>query len=244
MNANKNIILTGATGGLGREILKILIKRRFNVVVSSRNEEDLMKLKNDLNGDINVFPIAFDFNCLSKIDDFIEKASKFLEGKIDILINNAGIGYHSRIENIDLKELEEVFRVNSIGPIILTSRLLPMLRKSKNPHVINISSFLGEKVMNYTAAYAATKHAINGFSKSLRLEEASNNIKVTIIEPGAIDTNFIERTHDAEAKEKFQKRKIKRMTPDYIAEWIEKIIDSDPFICPEVIRIAPTEQVI
>jgi len=244
MKEIKNIILTGATGGLGAEILSILIKKRFNVVISSRNEEDLVELKNGLNGGRNIFPLAFNFSHLSKVDEFVEKASAFLGGRVDVLINNAGIGYHSKIENIVLKELEEVFYVNSIGPIILTSKLLPALRKSKNPHVINISSFLGEKVMNYAVAYAATKHAINGFSKGLRLEEATNNIKVTIIEPGAIDTNFVERTHDVEAKEIFQKRKIKKMSPVYIAGWVEKIIDSNKFVCPEVLRIAPTEQVI
>lgn len=241
---NKKIILTGATGGVGREITRLLHQHGASIVITSRRAQALKDLAQNINGRGQVFPIAYDFNNLSGVDDFIKKALVCLQGKVDVLINNAGIGYHSKIENIVLSELEEVFRVNSLGPILLTSKLLPYLRNSKNAHVVNISSFLGEKAMKYTAVYTATKHALNGFSKTLRLEEASMGIKVTLIEPGAIETDFILKTHDEETKELFSKRKLRKIPPQTIADWVLKVIETEYSVCPEVIRIIPTKQAI
>ena len=98
--------------------------------------------------------------------------------------------------------------------------------------------------MIYTGAYTAAKHALNGFSKTLRLEEASRDIKVTLIEPGAIETDFILKTHDKEAKEAFSKRKLKKILPQTIANWVLKVIETEPSVCPEVIRITSVEQAI
>lgn len=120
MILNKKVILTGATGGVGREIAKLLCQNSANIVISSRRGRALKDLAQNRNGQCQVFPIAYDFNNLLGMDDFIKEALAFLDGKVDVLINNAGIGYHSRIENIVLSELEEVFRVNSLGPILLT----------------------------------------------------------------------------------------------------------------------------
>lgn len=241
---NKKVILTGATGGVGKEITELLYKNGARIVITSRKIQFLKTLIKDIDGQNRVFPVAYDFNNLSGMDDFIKEALSYLAGKIDVLINNAGVGYHSKIENIVLSELEEVFRVNVLGPILLTSKLLPYLRNSKNAHVINISSFLGEKAMSHTGVYTATKHALNGFSKTLRLEEAPNNIKVTLIEPGAIESDFILKTHDKQAKEIFSRRKLKKIPPRTIADWVLKTMESENTVCPEVIRIIPTEQII
>ncbi len=244
MKLNRKVILTGAAGGVGREITKLLCQYGASIVITSKNQKALNDLRQSINYPAQIFPIAYDFNNLSKIDNFIKKSLAYLDGEVDVLINNAGIGYHSKIENIVLSELEEVFRVNSLAPIILTSKLLSYLRNSKNAHVVNISSFLGEKAMKYTGAYTAAKHALNGFSQTLRLEEASNGVKVTLIEPGAIETGFMLNTHDEETKKIFAKRKLKKIPPQTIADWVLKVIKTENAVCPEVIRITPTEQVI
>jgi len=246
-NTLGNIILTGATGGVGKEISKKLYANGANLLISSKNEHKLQMLAEELSkkeGKGKILPLASDLTKIHTIDQFVNDCLRLLDGKLDVLINNAGIAYHCKIDNIITSELEETFNINSIAPIILCSQFLKYLYDSDKGKIINISSFLGVKAMENTAAYTASKHALNGFSKVLRLEIANKGIPVTLIEPGAIETDFILRTYDNETKEKFQKRKIKKLSPELIADIVYKIIQYDNSICPEVFRIAPTEQAI
>src|SRR5690606_28942932 len=135
---NKRIILTGATGGVGREITKVLKRIGAQVVIVSRDINVLKNLAQGTKGKGCLFPIACDFNDLTGVDNFVGKALSCLGGQVDVLINSVGVGHHSKIEDIVPSELEEVFYVNSLGPILLTSKIIPYLRKSPNAHVINI----------------------------------------------------------------------------------------------------------
>lgn len=242
---NKKILLTGATGGVGKETTKILFQTGATVVITGTNAKKLKVLADEINvsyGKGKVIPLAFDLTQLDKIERFSFECLGLLGKDIDIMINNAGIGYHSRIENIDREELEEVFKINVLAPILLTSALLPHIKK--NGKVINISSYLGVKAAKNTAAYTASKHALEGFSKVLRLECADRGISVTTIQPGAIETDFNARTHDLEMKELFAKRKLTRIAPRVIAELILNVVKTDSSACIETIRIMPTEQAV
>jgi short-subunit dehydrogenase len=196
----------------------------------------------DLNGEIKT--AAADFNSLTQIDSLVQAAMVWLGGRIDVLINNAGIGYHCPVERIRVEEAVEVMTVNAIAPMMVTTYALPALRRSATPKVINISSILGSKPLALTATYTASKHALNGYSKVLRIEVASAGLSVTLIEPGAIDTTFITRTHDPDAVAQMGSRKLCKLTVDEIARWVTTVIESPPYSCPELIRIAPIEQAI
>lgn len=247
MKKCKNIILTGATGGLGSEISKSLVDFGVNLLLVSKDAKKLQKLQELLLKRREIAFVKFipvDFNNLGKVEESVDDIVKIFEGKIDVLINNAGIGYHSKITSIDLDELKEVFAVNTLSPIILTSKLFKNIAKSDFGHIINISSILGSRAMDRTATYTASKHALSGFAKVLRIEGAKHKIRVTTIEPGAIETSFIERTHDAETKKHFSKRKLIKIEPKIIADWVLKAIETDTSVCPEIIQIMPQNQVV
>ncbi|MDP3899902.1 MAG: SDR family oxidoreductase [bacterium] len=247
MKKSKNIILTGATGGVGSEISKLLVDSGMNLLLVSRDEKKLKQLQEKLlkrrDGAFVKF-IAIDFNNPEKVEESVDDMFKIFGGKIDVLINNAGIGYHSKITSVDLDELKEVFAINALSPIILTSKLFKHIAKSDFGHVINISSILGSRAMERTATYTASKHALSGFAKVLRIEGAKDKVRVTTIEPGAIETSFIKRTHDAETKKLFSKRKLIKIEPKVIAEWVLKVIKTDSSVCPEILQIMPQDQIV
>lgn len=241
---DQNIILTGATGGVGTEVAKELYKAGANLLLISKSRDKLENLRKSLTCDEEKYNkvryLAADFNNLKEVEQVVPKITQIFK-QINVLINNAGIGYHGKIATIDINEMEEVFNVNVLSPILLTSRLLPIL---KTGHIINLSSILGSRAMEFTAVYTASKHALTGFTKVLRKETAEQKICVTVIEPGAIDTTFIKRTHDHDACRHFSKRKLKKISAKEIAGWVIKIIDSDSSTSPELIRIMPQEQII
>lgn len=241
----KKIILTGATGGVGREIAKKLYLKGATIVISAKDGNKLSRLSSRLKrlkglGQIEL--LAFDLRNVSKIGSFTAEALKLLNDKVDVLINNAGIGYHSKTENIVPQELIEVFNVNSLSPILLTSQLLPHIRQYGK--IINVSSVLGSNGGKNMSAYTASKHALAGFSKSLRMETSLKKINVIQIEPGAINTNFTSRTHDKEMKYFLENRKLKRIPPKVIAEIIVNAIEMDKQACLDLIRVTPLEQII
>ena len=243
----KKVLLTGATGGVGKEVAKKLREAGANLLLISKDEGKLKDLQKTLFGDKKLGEIkylALDFNNLDDVERAIPEIISTFGGHIDILINNAGMGYHGKIETIDTNELKEVFTINVLSPIIITSRLLSIISKSDAGHIVNISSILGSRSMERTASYTASKHALTGFTKVLRQETARRKIRVTTIEPGAINTQFVQRTHESEAKDHFSERKLIKIPPETIASWIIKVIESDPMVCPEVIQIMPQEQII
>lgn len=247
MKKSKNVILTGATGGLGSEIAKLLVDSGMNLLLISKDEKKLKQLQVKLfkrRKQAFIKFMAVDFNNLQKVEESAVEMVKIFGGRVDVLINNAGIGYHGKITSINLNELKEVFAINTLSPIILTSKLFKNIAKSNSGHVINISSILGSRAMERAATYTASKHALSGFAKVLRIEGANNKIRVTTIEPGAIETDFIKRTHETETKNHFSKRKLIKIEPKVIADWILKVIKADPSVCPEILQIMPRDQII
>lgn len=241
----KRIILTGATGGVGRYLAKMLFERGATLLLISRNNQKLKSLRKsliDYQSTNRVAIMAADFSDVRAEKSVISNIRKRFSQGVDILINNAGLAYHAKITSIKRQELVEVFSVNALMPIILTSKLLPLIAKSSHGQIINISSILGSRAMERTASYTASKHALSGFSKVLRLETAHQGIRVTTVEPGAIETPFILRTHNLEAKRYFARRKLVKIPPATIAEWVLHIIESDAAACPEVVQIMPQGQ--
>jgi short-subunit dehydrogenase len=239
-----HVLLTGATSGVGAAVFQELAARGAKIFATSRSQSKLDAIAKDAaeNSNAVVKVVAADLKSHEEVASMADKAIEWFESRIDVLINNAGIGYHCPASNVQVEELNEVMSVNVIAPIMLTVHSLPALRQSAAPKIINISSFLGSKPLPLTAVYTASKHALNGFSKVLRLEESTSNISVTLIEPGAIDTPFIQRTHDPEALKRFRGVELEQLTPSEVARWVITVIESPPYSCPELIRIMPMHQ--
>lgn len=217
----KTIVITGASGGLGRELAKQCAQNGANLFLLARREGELIKLAYELQETYKVdcTAIKVDVTATNEIQNVFQYIREQI-GKIDVLVNNAGYGFFAEAESLDLEEVEKMFAVNVLGLITCTKEAIPLLRSSKHAHIINIASQAGKLATPKSSAYAATKHAVLGYTDSLRMELAPASILVTAVNPGPIRTNFFEHT-DPEGNYLEQLGKVV-LEPHYVAEQIVK----------------------
>lgn len=187
---NKIAVVTGVSSGLGAAIAKALIQKGVEVYGLARNKTKLESLKNDLGEKFK--PVQMDISKQTDLKTWAE--STFSENHIpDILINNAGTGSFGAIDEKPAEEWLQMVNTNLNGTYHITSQLVPLMKKNKNhTHIINIGSILGTVAREGGTAYCATKFGIQGFSEALFKELRYFNIKVSLINPGSIDTDFFE----------------------------------------------------
>ena len=190
---NLNIFLTGATGIIGNSILNKLLKAGANILASGTNEEKLNIIQNKFK-DINV--LKFDISNHNKIGDFVEDATNILSGKIDILINNAGITQDNLSIRMKEEEWKRVIDINLSSTFLITKNVIKKMLKSKNGKIINITSVVGHTGNIGQANYAASKAGIIAMSKSLALEYGKKNIKVNCVSPGFIVSEMTNKISD------------------------------------------------
>ena len=180
----KIILLTGASSGIGYQTAKSLAKEGHVVYGAARRIEKMETLKQ-----FGVKPIYLDVtdeeSIKSAIDTIIEN-----EGRIDVLINNAGYGSFGAVEDVEINEARRQFEVNLFGLARLVQLVLPHMRKQKEGRIINVSSMGGRMTSYFGGWYHATKYALEAFSDALRMEVADFGIDVSLIEPGLIKTDW------------------------------------------------------
>jgi len=185
----QTIFITGASSGIGQATAQYFLAKGWNVVATMRSPEKQDILKN---GD-NLLVLALDVEKPESFQQVIDTAiAKF--GKIDVLLNNAGYGQHGLFEATSSAQIQRQFSVNFFGTVEITRALLPHFRANKGGNIITITSGVGRVTVPLVSTYAASKFALEGFFESLSFELASQNIKVKIIEPGNIATNFEQTT--------------------------------------------------
>ena len=176
------VLLTGASSGIGWISTVYLASRGYRVYAVARRLEKLEPLKR-----YGIRPLFMDLcdenSIQTAVDTIVQE-----EGKIDILINNAGYGVYGAIEDVDLKTVKEQFEVNLFAQAKLTQLVLPYMREQRKGKIINISSIAGKMTLPLGAWYHASKHALEAYSDALRMEVKPFGIDVIIIEPGAIKT--------------------------------------------------------
>jgi short-subunit dehydrogenase len=180
----KVILITGASSGMGKESAKKLIHEGHTVYAVARRIDQMQDLK-ALGG----YPLQMDVtnedDIQRTVDTVIQK-----EGKIDVLWNNAGYGLYGAVEDISLTEARKEMEVNVFGIAAMTQKVVPYMRKAKAGLIINTSSMGGKMYFPMGAWYHASKHAVEGLSDCLRLELKPFNVKVVVLEPGFIATEF------------------------------------------------------
>lgn len=186
---NKTIFITGASSGIGQATALYFANEGWNVVATMRNPEKQDILQNT----DNVLVLPLDIENTKDIQSIIDKAITKL-GAIDVLLNNAGFGQHGLFEATTAEQIQRQFAVNFFGTLEVTRAILPYFRKQKSGSIITITSGVGRVTVPLVSTYAASKFALEGFFESLSFELASQNIKVKIIEPGNIATNFEQTT--------------------------------------------------
>ena len=184
---NKVVWITGASSGIGEELAIQLSQSSARVILSARNKESLQLVLQKMNHPERhlVLPLdlekQYEFStlCQSIIDQF---------GHIDMLFNNGGLSQRSEVHETSMEVDRRIMEINYFGNIALTKTILPYFRKQKSGHIIVTSSVAGKFGFFLRSAYSASKHALHGYYESLLLEEEKNNIAVTILCPGKINT--------------------------------------------------------
>ena len=187
---NKNIIVTGATGGIGNSIVEKLGMCGANIVASGTNEEKLEKLKSKFD-DIKI--LKFDISLADKIESFIEDATNLLGGSLDCIVNNAGITQDNLGIRMNIEEWKKVIDVNLTSTFLMSKFSIKKMLKKKSGKVINITSIVGHTGNLGQANYTASKAGIVAMSKSLAIEYAKKNININCISPGFIKTAMTDK---------------------------------------------------
>ena len=190
---NTNIILTGATGGIGNSILEKLITSGANVLATGTNEDKLKSIKEKYK---TVITEKFDISNHSEIESFVNKANDNLGGRIDVLINNAGITRDNLSIRMKEEEWQKVIDINLTSTFLLSKNSIKKMLKSKKGKIINITSVVGHTGNIGQANYTASKAGVVAMSKSLALEYGKKNINVNCISPGFITTDMTDKIND------------------------------------------------
>ncbi|QIW17290.1 SDR family NAD(P)-dependent oxidoreductase [Bacillus thuringiensis] len=218
---DKVIVITGASSGIGEQVAMQVAEQGATPVLMARTEEKLKALAEKIKETYNT-PCYYYVLDVSEEMEVQSVFSKVLQevGRIDILVNNAGFGIFKTFEDASMDEVKDMFQVNVFGLVACTKAVLPYMVKRNEGHIINIASLAGKIATPKSSAYAATKHAVLGFTNSLRMEFSSTNIFVTAINPGPIDTNFFEIADQSGTYVKNMGRYM--LKPTYVAEQIVK----------------------
>ncbi len=190
---NKNIIVTGATGGIGNSIVKRLNDCGANIVASGTNDEKLEKLKSNFD---KIKILKFDISQIDEIEKFIDNATTELNGKLDCIINNAGVTQDNLAIRMSLDEWKKVIDINLTSTFLLSKFSIKKMLKNKSGKIINITSIVGHTGNLGQANYTASKAGIVAMSKSLAIEYAKKNININCISPGFIKTAMTDKIDD------------------------------------------------
>ena len=237
---NKVAFITGATRGIGRQIAITLAKEGFDIAINYRKEnEDLENIKKQIK-ELNVrcLPVKGD---VSIFDDTANMVNQIINefGKIDVLVNNAGITKDALLMRMKKEDFESVIGVNLVGTFNITKNVIPYMMKNRSGRIINVSSVVGISGNAGQTNYSASKAGIIGFTKSLAKEVGSRNILVNAVAPGFIETQMTDVLKE-EVKEEISKTiPLKRMgTVEDVANVVKFLASKDSsYITGQVINI-------
>ena len=193
---NKVACITGASKGIGKATALAFAREGASIAISARSRDMLEATADEARKmGVKVFSYSGDMSIEEEIKSFIEQTKQSLGG-LDILINNAGFGHFHTIADFPTEDWDEMFNLNVRGLFLATREALPHLRDAGESVVVNVASLAGKNAFVNGGGYAATKHAVLGFSKCLMLEERKNGLRVLAICPGSVATNFFDDHHD------------------------------------------------
>ena len=202
----KNIIITGGSLGIGKETAKSLVDKGANVLITGRSEKRLQKAKLYTNAKVLEFDIA-DFD---NISNNANKCLDILDGRVDVLVNNAGIGVRRSVEELNIDDFLKVFNVNVFGLSLFTKELIPLMKSQKSGTIINIGSTASLKGYKNGSIYSSSKFAVRCLTQCWQAELRPFNIRVCQVNPSEVTTAFgnTERVEREEIHNKLSVREI------------------------------------
>ncbi len=186
----KVVVITGASSGMGEAAARYLASQGAKVVLGARRIERRQSLAGELNSHGGrALAVKTDVTDRNQVQRLVDEAVQTY-GRVDVIINNAGLMPHSPLERLKVDDWNRMIDVNIKGVLYGIAAVIPYMKEQKSGHIINVSSVAGHKVRAGGVVYAATKHAVRAISEGLRQEVKPHNIRTTVISPGAVDTEL------------------------------------------------------
>lgn len=230
---NKTAVVTGGTKGIGYAVAEALLSEGASVLICARKENELAAASERLAKKGNVVGAVCDVRDEGQVRDAIKRCVDSFGG-VDLLINNAGVGYFGKtVEEMTADEFRQTLETNLFGVFYFCHHAIPLLKKRGGGYIINISSLAGQNPHPRMAAYNASKFALNGFSEALMQEVRQDDIKVSYICPGSVNTEF--------GGDEAGPEKAWQLQPQDIADTILYLLRGDKRALPSKIEIRPSK---
>ena len=228
---NKVAIITGGTKGIGRAIAQDLLKTGAKVFVCARNREELKRAVAEMSELGQIEGELCDMRSFEQVKMMLDECERKFGG-VDVLVNNAGIGIFKSVEELAAEEFQAVLETNLFGVFYACHAAIPLMKRRGGGYIINISSLAGANAHPRMAAYNASKFGLNGFSEALMQEVRHDNIKVSYIMPGSVNTEF--------GGEEVSPEKAWQLQPIDIAQVVLNLLQMDERALPSRVEIRPS----
>lgn len=229
-------LVTGASAGIGRATVIALAREGAEVIATGRRVVELGSLQEEcqsFGGRLRIIP-----GDLCKTEFAEQLASD--AGVVDIFVNNAGVLTYAPLLELTNQQNEEMFQINVLASIRICQLIARSMVKRKSGHIVMMTSLSARSINRYSAVYGATKHAMAGITKGLRVELASAGLKVTEVAPGMVDTDIRKTTTNAEVVKSVQSRTYTPLSPEDVAQAVVYAVSTSPNCCPDLIELRPT----
>lgn len=240
----KTVVITGASSGLGEETARHLSAQGANVILAARRTERIESLAEEINSNNKGKAIAVttDVTQRDQVKQLVDAAVDEF-GRVDVMLNNAGLMPLSPVEDLKIEEWDQMIDVNIKGVLYGIAAALPYMKEQKSGQIINVSSVAGHKTFPGSTVYSATKSAVRVISEGLRQEVTPYNIRTTIISPGAVKTELLEHISDDDIQEANQEYVSEvGLTPDAFARLIAFAVSEPEEVDINEILFRPTAQ--
>ena len=237
-------LVTGASSGIGEATALALAEQGAKVAIAARRKDRLDQLAAKL-ADLGAEPLVLVADLASEAEaQRIVKETEAHYGRLDILINNAGVMYLEPVAEADLGRWRRMLELNVLSLIASTQAALAGMRERRDGHIVNISSVAGRVANPNAAAYAATKFGVVGFSESLRREVYKDNIRVSVIEPGMVDTELREHVGHEASRRAVNARagEMRQLQAEDIADVIRFCVTRPDYVSINEVLMRPTDQ--
>ncbi|ANU23229.1 SDR family oxidoreductase [Planococcus donghaensis] len=240
----KTAIITGASSGIGQATAKELAAKGYHVVLAARRQDRLVELKKEIEDAGG--SAQYKVTDVTSADEMKSLAEAALEknGSIDVLVNNAGLMPLSFMNKLKIDEWDQMVDVNIKGVLYGIAAVLPIMEKQKFGHILNVSSVAGHQVFKGSAVYSGTKYAVRAISEGLRQEiDPANEIRVTIVSPGAVETELTNTITDEDVLNSFKEGgKMTMLQAQDIANAISYAVEQPSYVDVNEILIRPRQQ--
>lgn len=241
----KIALVTGATAGIGKAAAMILAKNKFDLIITGRRKKLLNDLRKEIETktDAKVASLNFDIRSFSETEKAINSLPNEWKN-IDVLVNNAGLAAGlAPFQEGSLDDWEQMIDTNVKGLIYITKLVSPVMVERKQGHIINIGSIAGKEAYENGNVYCATKFAVDAISRGMRIDFLKHNIRVTMISPGLVETEFsLVRFKGDEEKAKVPYKGLEPLVADDVAECILFAVTRPPHVCINDMIVTPTAQ--